>query len=49
MHSPDESYLLSQFEKSREGYVRVLFDLGGGAEGEQLERDRRKEQQRDEL
>lgn len=41
MHSPDESYLLSQFEKSREGYVRVLHELGGGVEGEELERARR--------
>ena len=50
MHSPDESYLLSQFEKSREGYVRVLHELGGGKEGEELERARRKEAEgRDEL
>ena len=41
VHSPDESYLLSQFEKSREGYVRVLHELGGGVEGEELERARR--------
>lgn len=51
VHSPDESYLLSQFEKSREGYVRVLHELGGGVEGEELERERRKEatEGRDEL
>jgi acetylornithine deacetylase/succinyl-diaminopimelate desuccinylase-like protein len=42
VHSPDESYLLSQFERSREGYVRVLHELGGGAEGEDLERARRR-------
>lgn len=52
VHSPDESYLLSQFERSREGYVRVLHELGGGAEGEELERARReerKEGEREEL
>ena len=49
VHSPDESYLLSQFERSREGYVRVLHELGGGAEGEELERARREEQGREEL
>ena len=42
VHSPDESYLLSQFERSREGYVRVLHELGGGVEGEELERARRR-------
>ena len=47
VHSPDESYLLSQFERSREGYARVLHELGGGAEGEELERARRSS--RDEL
>ena len=42
VHSPDESYLLSQYERSREGYVRVLHELGGGVEGEELERARRR-------
>ena len=48
VHAPDERYRLSQFTTAREAYVRVLYELGGGREGE-LAAVRRRAEARDEL
>ena len=47
VHAPDERYRLAQYRIAREAYARVLYELGGGREGEALAAARAAE--RDEL